>query len=117
MIPPDRQHLQALAGWSLVARHNCSDRQHLALCRFGDSCGELSDVIETVPIPRQEVISARVPSRATEPLVEARALVRENLATQPEAQCAHAKFDIHTQRCLTCNMTYRQAKGRKAELF
>lgn len=117
MIPPSKSELQAYAGWSLVARNQCSDQQHMALCRFGDAAGELSEVIEDLPAakaPRPApVLSSPVADRP------AAALSLHGLCEEVrlDGPCRHEKFDIHTQRCLQCGITYRQARGHPAELM
>jgi hypothetical protein len=112
MIPPTKAHLQALAGWSLVARHQASDRQHLALCRFGDSCSELSEVVEDVPVPVPLARPAPVPVPVFEPPE-----VQLTLGHQSPAGVCQHKFDIRTQLCRFCGQTYLKAMQRKPELM
>ncbi len=123
-IPPTKQHLEALAGWSLMARHNVSDHQHLALCRFGEASGELAGVVEELaPGGNFTVSSAPEPPRRqplSEPVLAPMIPDEVKRAVFPEldqgGECRH-KFSIDTQKCLYCGLTYRQVKGRKPELM
>lgn len=117
MIPPTRSHLQALAGWSLTMRHNSSDRQHMALCHFGDACGELADVIEELPGPVR-LSSSPTPTSVAQ--VDQSHVMAEQTQIVPSSTsigpCAH-RFHIKTQCCVYCGMTYLKAHGRKPELM
>ena len=121
-IPPTKQHLEALAGWSLLARQNVSDHQHLALCRFGEASGELAGVVdELAPGNHIAPTSApeapqRQPLTATAPWIpsEVRELVMPHL--NEGGECPH-KFSIDTQKCVYCGLTFRAVKGRKPELM
>jgi hypothetical protein len=122
-IPPSKQHLEALAGWSLVQRANASDRQHLALCSFGESCGELAEVVEELVSPLPPGTTAQVaPSRQLPPagadVPEIPREVQELVFPQllAASECQH-KFDIRTQKCVYCGKTYFQVKARKPELM
>jgi len=117
MIPPTKNELQAYAGWSLVARNQCSDHQHLALCHFGEAAGELSEVIEELPVVHPAPRAAQLASPAPDRPLEIPTAERLEIGVRSDGPCRHNKFDIHTQRCLECGITYRQALGRKPELM
>jgi hypothetical protein len=122
MIPPDRNHLEALAGWSLTARFNASDRQHLALCKFGESCGELSAVIDDLPAAKQVAATDcetnhHPPARKVAATSYIPEEVRNHLQLPDEKGACTHRFDIKTQTCLYCGLTYLKAHGRKPELF
>jgi hypothetical protein len=123
-VPPTKQHLEALAGWSLLARQNASDHQSMALCRFGEASGELAGVVdELVPSisgsptqhstasPRQPLTE---PQHAPWVPEEVRELVMPHL--NEGGECPH-KFSIDTQKCVYCGLTFRAVKGRKPELM
>jgi len=119
MIPPNKNHLQALAGWAIAAAGNCSDQQHLALGHFRDGCGKLAEVIEDIKPVSQPAPQAPPTPRNEEPFVvsipvEVLQLERPNW--KEGDACSH-RFDIRTQVCRYCGQSYRQAMGRKPELF
>ena len=61
-VPPDKRHLQALAGWAISAKMLASDEQALALGHFGDACGRLSQVIDCLPVYQKEEPSEATPA-------------------------------------------------------
>lgn len=119
MIPPNRQHLHALAGWALSERSQRANDEAIALDHFRDSCGELASVLredryqqrDAWSPPRETVSPVRSPSRIPEEVLQVIAPERD-----PDAACEH-KFDIRTQCCKFCGRTYRDIRGRKAELM
>lgn len=117
MIPPNKTHLQALAGWAISARGNCSNEQHMALCHFQDGCGELAEVIEDIAPAAQPVPQVPSPARHVEESVRVPLEIAQLEHVQKEGTpCSH-RFDIRTQLCRYCGLTYRKAMGRKPELF
>ena len=124
MIPPDRNHLRALAGWSLSAQDQASPQQELALAHFRCGCDELSNVIDEMRLkripadPMPEASWSRhepdvcAPARAEDVLLQA--IVHR--PKDEQGKCVH-KFDIRTQKCKFCGVTYRKAHGRDPELM
>ena len=115
MIPPDKNHLKALAGWAISARGNSSNHQHMALCKFQDGCSELAEVsddLKPVVTTKEKPRTMVKASVATMPVE-----VQEHLGVgKQDGQCCH-KFDITTQMCRFCGISYRKALGRKPELM
>ena len=116
MIPPDKNHLKALAGWAISARGNSSDKQHIALCKFQDGCSDLAEVADDlVPVKARE--PAKQVKRSVPATMESMPIeVQEHLGVKQGGECRHS-FDIRTQLCKYCSISYRKAHGRKPELM
>lgn len=124
MIPPTSNHLKALAGWSISANtSNLSDRQKLALHAFKNGCVELAQVVADLQtnVQKKAVSVASPPKHMPGPAFspEIKTIPTEVQAATGVAQngeCCH-KFDIRTQHCLYCGISYRKAMGRRSELM
>jgi len=126
MIPPDKGHLHAMAGWSLSAEDRASPEQKLALCHFRAGCGDLAKVIETLPLERlpqdttrEEQWKPRDPEQALAVMSRLVPVGLEDIVRPPtgaNGECLH-RFDIHSQKCKFCGISYRKAHGRDPELM
>ena len=117
-FPPTPDNLKALAGWALSSKANASPAQETALNKFQDGCEALADnPIPLLPAPR----SVPPPAKST-PQAEAFFIPPQDVGATPleRISCqqggAH-RFSIKTQRCLFCNTTYKEARGRAPELM
>lgn len=118
MIPPDKKHLKALAGWTLTIGDG-SDQQQLALREFRESCGNLAEVIDSVndsvshnpaPDPSMQVINA-IDAEPESVYIPPEVVVALNMDID---SIGHVhQFDIRTQRC-ACGKTYRQVASERA---
>lgn len=117
MIPPDKQHLQALAGWALSVRHDGSDQQQLAVRRFGDGCASLSEVIEELPVFNRKLPELQPQQQPTSGIYTMPKEVQEAVGVTHGAEGCRHKFDIRTQRCHYCGRTYMEVMKRRPELF
>ena len=122
MIPPNKDHIKALAGWAISVGAGCSNEQQSALYAFKNSCTDLVQVIDDMHVTRPVAAPARQRVRDAPVEMATRAAtvippeVAEYLGHERKSPCLHS-FDIATQRCKLCGLTYRKAKGRKPELF
>lgn len=129
MIPPTKSHLQAMAGWSLtLPMADMSSEQELAVRKFRDGCGQLAQVVDSLPLlqradGRGEVVRPNAcrpgPAFSVNIPVDVPVIpeeVQAALGVDSDGECRH-RFDIRTQRCLYCGSSYRQVRGRKPELF
>lgn len=90
----------------------------MALCHFQDGCGELAEVIEDIP---QAAVTPKKVALSPSPPMGFLATPREILDLDPKPRkdgdpCSHS-FDIRTQLCRYCGLSYRKAMGRKPELM
>jgi hypothetical protein len=134
--PPDKGQLIAMAGWALSMKDMASDQQHLALCKFQEGCGELSECVDTIVVrqPVQKPITEHVvnpglrshreqyPMPATD-FPETDAEILESLdqyhgrkSAPSTGGCRH-RFDITTQKCQLCNKSYVEIKGVKPDFM
>ena len=125
MHPPTPSLLKAYAGWAISVNDGVSPAQSLALDRFRQGCAELA---EDFPLHKICVPSGAPTRTAVRSSPSGSAFIpvtRENIhALVNRIESGHTcqtaadhKFSIHTQRCLWCNRTYRDVKGRKPEFF
>lgn len=127
-VEPTQSDLKAAAGWTLVKRQSVPDAHANALDKFRDGCEALMPHQATgaadSPVSTLEVKLPQLqapPPRSSEIVAApAESPPREFAALAGVVRCqdggAH-KFNIHTQRCVFCDQTRRQALSRDPELM
>ena len=125
---PTKAELQAAAGWTLAKRQSTTPEHVVALDHYRDGCEAL---MPFAPAAGDGVGSREAPVAAPQPQV-AKDRLAERIVAQPAKVTAEFaalagvkpcqdggvhRFNIHTQRCVFCDQTRRQALGREPELM
>lgn len=108
----DRKSLEALAGWAITRSDGEPYRKLLdALSEIIPSLPEVPE-LEIKHIPSEEM---PIPEVTTDyhGILQGYTPIKP---ISPDGGCRH-KYDIKTQRCVHCHMTYLQIRSRKPELF
>lgn len=121
---PTKSDLRTAAGWTLAKRTNTTLEHVVALDKYRDGCEALLPFApEATGAAEATVCSGEVklpldsapPPRSLERLVADDFIPQ--LATKECRSREDHKFNIHTQRCVYCDQTRRQALGRDPELM
>lgn len=122
--PPTAGKLLALAGWAVSCLPEASPQRQSALIKFRDGCAELAECHPPELLVVRRVPAASLP-RAAGPAVQAPAIVARRGASLPIAvttattcgESGEHRFSIRTQRCVWCQASYLEIRGRRPELF
>lgn len=125
-MEPTKRQLQASAGWTLMKRQETTPEHAVALDKYRDGCEAL------LPFAPETTGAERTSNRVEEVKLPARPesspsrfetvpnWARVDETGKPVGECrtkSDHKFNIHTQRCVYCDMTRRAALGRDPELM
>ena len=123
---PNPDSLKAMAGWAISKKRDASNEQALALNKFQDGCSELA---ECCPAPTTIKVSGSVvktpvavsvympPQVSTTDEIPESLLELKRYGVVEDCNGVRHTFDIRTQRCKSCGVSYREAVGRKSELM
>ena len=122
--PPTPGKLLGLAGWAVSQLDQASPQQSLALSKFRDGCAELAECCpeQRLVVRRESAVTlprAADPAVVTAPIVAWRSTslpIAVTAATTCGEGGAH-RFSIRTQRCVWCQASYLEIRGRRPELF
>lgn len=117
---PTKSDLQAQAGWALVKRAMTTPEHAVALDQYRDGCEALMPFAPAAGEGGSVRAEAPVVTPASPQPAVAKQIPMEIVAALNLKSCAETgqhKFNIHTQRCVFCDKTRRQALARDPELM